>query len=198
MPNPQKKLNVRLVELAREGNQEAFATLYNEYQLGIYGYLAARVGKDDAYDLVQDTFIKAFSKLPNLQDLSKFVSWLYRIAQNCAYDHLRGKHRNNGQSIEDMQEKDMPMSHIDIAEHIAERELVQQTFAYLPLKLRDCLLLNVIGGLSPREIAPIMELNESSVNNYLCKARRSFRERFLYLKQQSGVTEREVEVDGEH
>src|SRR5690348_9425794 len=119
MPKPQKKLNVGLVELAREGDQEAFATLYDDYKFDIYGYLAGLVGTAEASDLMQDTFIKAFTKLTTLQDTSKFASWLYHIARNCAYDHIRGKYRNAFHSIEDVQETDMLVSHIDLAENAA-------------------------------------------------------------------------------
>jgi RNA polymerase sigma-70 factor, ECF subfamily len=198
MSKPQKVLSVRLVELAREGDEEAFSILYSEYQLGIYGYLAGLVGKSDANDLMQDTFFKAFNKISDLQDASKFTSWLYHIAKNCAYDHLRREHKYIFQSVDDVQETDIFISRIDLAEHIAERELIQQAFASLPLKYRNCLLLHVIGGLSPREIAAIVDLSEGSVHTYLCHARKSFRERYLYLEHQSEMTEREVETDGEH
>src|SRR2546421_666171 len=111
MPKPQKKLNVGLVELARAGDQEAFATLYDDCKFDIYIYLAGLVGTVDASDLMQDTFIKAYNKLSTLQDLSKFASWLYRIARNCAYDYIRGRHRNGFHSSADVQEMDMLVSH---------------------------------------------------------------------------------------
>lgn len=195
MPKPHEGSHIALVQRACEGDKQAFAALYDEYQLGIYEYLAGHVGKDEAYDLLQDTFIRALTGISSLQDASKFAPWLYRIARNRAYDYLRHKRRYFLQSFEDLSE--MTFDHVDFTEHVTQQELIQQALASLPLLLRDCLLLRAVGGFSSCEIASIFELKEGSVNTYLSKARQLFRETYLYLMQRSNSPERGVESDGE-
>ncbi len=86
--------NVRTVELAQAGDGEAFTSLVRHFEGGIYGYLAGLVGNDEeAHDLTQDTMLRAWQKLPTLQDVSRFKPWLYSIARNLTYDHLRQRQR---------------------------------------------------------------------------------------------------------
>lgn len=116
-----KKLSVQLVERLREGDEEAFAALYEEYQLRIYEYLAGLVGKSDAYDLLQDTFIKMLTRIGTLQDATKFTSWLFRIARNCAYDHLRRKYRYQVLHVlEEFETLEVSDDHMDMIEYVIQ------------------------------------------------------------------------------
>jgi len=79
-----------LVIRARQGDKQAFDVLYVRYCGQIKRYLSRMVGDDNAAcDLAQDTFLKAWSQLPSLREPTRFTSWLYRIAQNCARDYQR-------------------------------------------------------------------------------------------------------------
>lgn len=190
MAESQKESHTKLVELARDGDKEAFTILFCEYQLGIYGYLVGLAGKDNAYDLTQETFTKALEKLRDLREASKFKSWLYSIARNLAYDKGRHKQKIIWQSLENMSEATMIAIDPDLAEHMAQRELIRLTLTQLPLKLRDCLLLYSVGGMLPRDIAEIVHLNEKSVITYICNARKQFREIYRLLESQLSDTER--------
>ena len=72
-----------LVQRAQKGNQDAFAALVEEHQRYIYN-LALRVVKDEneALDLTQETFVRAWTALPNFKGQSRFRTWLYRIVTN--------------------------------------------------------------------------------------------------------------------
>src|SRR5512138_3364608 len=79
----------QLVQRARSGDQEAFADLVTEHQRYIYN-LALRVLKneEEALDLAQETFVRAWTALPNFRGQSRFRTWLYRIATNLCYNRL--------------------------------------------------------------------------------------------------------------
>ncbi len=84
-----------LVQRARRGDQEAFAALVTEHQRYVYN-LALRVLKneEEALDLGQETFVRAWTALPNFRGQSQFRTWLYRIVTNLCYNRLPGLRRS--------------------------------------------------------------------------------------------------------
>src|ERR1700719_3786936 len=81
---------VEVVEQARRGDTSAFDVLYQHFYTPIRLYLAHMLGDDEeGDDLAQETFLKAWQRLPALRDGARFDTWLYRIATNTAIDHLR-------------------------------------------------------------------------------------------------------------
>src|SRR5512138_2282710 len=84
-----------LVQRARTGDQEAFASLVMEHQRYIYN-LALRVlrNEEEALDLAQETFVRAWTALPNFRGQSRFRTWLYRITTNLCYNRLPGLRRS--------------------------------------------------------------------------------------------------------
>ncbi len=180
----QENLDTRLVEQVREGDEGAFAALYNKYNIDVNKYLTGMVTREEAEEVLQETFIKAFRGIGVLQEPAKFQSWLYRIARNCAYDFLRRRRRHIVQSLEEIQAINWLVSGDDPLEYLAEEELMRQALDHLPTKLRECFVLQVIGK-SPQEIADLVGLSEASVPIYQGKAKRSLQERYRYLKRQS-------------
>src|SRR5512147_704816 len=84
-----------LVQRAQKGDQEAFASLVTEHQRYIYN-LALRVlrNEDEALDIAQETFVRAWTALPNFRGQSQFRTWLYRITTNLCYNRLPGLRRS--------------------------------------------------------------------------------------------------------
>ena len=80
----------RLVVQAREGDVEAFNRLISRWEKRLYNYLLSLIrNREDALDLCQDAFLKAYRSLSALEDSEKFPQWLFRIAHNLAFSHLR-------------------------------------------------------------------------------------------------------------
>jgi RNA polymerase sigma factor (sigma-70 family) len=80
----------QLIELARSGDRDAFAQLLQRYEKPVYHQALRMVGStEDAADMTQDAFIKAWQGLPNFQGGSSFSTWLYRITDNVCIDFLR-------------------------------------------------------------------------------------------------------------
>ncbi len=88
-------MELSLIQRARKGDQEAFAALVTEHQRYIYN-LALRVLKneEEALDIAQETFVRAWTALPNFRGQSQFRTWLYRIATNLCYNRLPGLRRS--------------------------------------------------------------------------------------------------------
>lgn len=84
-----------LIQRAQKGDQEAFAALVSEHQGYVYN-LALRVLKneEEALDLTQETFVRAWTALPNFRGQSQFRTWLYRITTNLCYNRLPGLRRS--------------------------------------------------------------------------------------------------------
>jgi RNA polymerase sigma-70 factor (ECF subfamily) len=81
-----------LVDLAIEGRREAFEVLVRRHQKPLLNYLHRLTGaRDGAMDLAQEVFIKVYVSLSSFDPQYRFTTWLYRIASNCAIDHLRKK-----------------------------------------------------------------------------------------------------------
>jgi len=81
---------------ARKGDMDAFNALVSRWEARIYNYLLRLTGHaEDALDLCQDTFIKAYQNLARLEDPARFGPWLYRIAHNEAMSHLRRPQRES-------------------------------------------------------------------------------------------------------
>src|SRR5512141_653661 len=91
MPGPEHSL----IQRAQKGDQEAFAALVTEHQRYIYN-LALRVLKneEEALDLAQETFVRAWTALPNFRGQSQFRTWLYRIVTNLCYNRLPNLRRS--------------------------------------------------------------------------------------------------------
>ncbi|HZS87600.1 MAG TPA: RNA polymerase sigma factor [Chloroflexota bacterium] len=177
-----------LVERARAGDRAAFAALFERYNTRICRYLARLVGDEDlGCDLAQDTFLAAWRGLSGIQDGARFGPWLYRIATNLARSHLRrarlirwlpwgdaGGHAEAG---------DPGMAGPE--EHIGEAEYVALALASMSPQCRTCLLLQIEGGFSQREVAQLLGISEKSVSAYISRGRQQFRQAYQRLESES-------------
>src|SRR5687768_2276749 len=95
----------QLIQRAQKGDQEAFAVLVTEHQRYVYN-LALRVVKDEneALDLAQETFVRAWTALPNFKGQSQFRTWLYRIVTNLCYNRLPNLRRSLNDLGDDVME----------------------------------------------------------------------------------------------
>ena len=173
-----------LVQRVKNGDKEAFNLLVLKYQRKV-GRLVRRLvsNSDEADDVVQDAFIKAYRALPQFRGDSAFYTWLYRIAVNTAKNHLvsRGKRpislseltSNDG----DDESFEVPVVTIDNNTPEAElmsrqiAEAVNRAVSALPEELRTALSLREIDGLSYEEIAEAMNCPIGTVRSRIFRAR---------------------------
>ena len=185
--------DTELVKLAKAGNNDAFAQLFQRYQGRVRGYLAGLIGNsEEADDLTQQTFLKAWDKILTLNDEARFRPWIFTIARNLAYDYQRLQARTPSESLECMKERSDTFNSINLEDKTTATELVKLTLAELPPKYRDCLLLRLEGGFSHDEIAELLKIGKTSVSTYISTARRLFRQAYYRLKAEADTTEKEI------
>ena len=173
-----------MVERARSGDDAAFARLFERYQLPIFRYLTRLVGSPDiGDDLTQDTFLAAWQALHGLREAQRFTPWLYRVATNLARAHLR-----HARLIRWLPWAEPPTHEsqfvVDAEEPVGQAEWVKLALEAVPPRFRICLLLQVEGGFSLREIARMLGMKESSVGTALFRGRQHFRAAYLRLEQE--------------
>ena len=153
----------------------AFDEMFTRYHGRIYGYLLGMVGDaEQAQDLTQDTFLKAYKALPRTPDLV-LPAWLYRIATNTALDALRHRRRLTWLPFTPDDEERWAAPGADLPTRCAEREAVQSALARLTPPQRACLLLRARDGLSVAEAARALGLSPATVKVTLSRAKERFR-----------------------
>jgi RNA polymerase sigma-70 factor, ECF subfamily len=177
---------VGLVVRAQAGEHVAFTDLFEQHNARICTYLARVVGDDElARDLAQDAFVTAWRALSEVRDPARFTAWLYRIATNAAHSHRRrarlirwlpwSEHSEQG-------EGGVPA--VDGPEHhTGESERVKLALAQLSLQCRTCVLLQLEGGFSQREIADMLGIAEGSVGAYVSRGREQFRQAYRRMER---------------
>jgi len=170
--------DVFLVKQTCAGDQTAFTKLWNRYRQKLYRILYFMVRhEEDSWDLLQETFIKAYKSLPGLKNAQIFGSWVTKIAMNLAINHLKKKER-----IRKAQEY-LLMHFIRQPEESPHRVLEQQESAdrlqeliqALPPKQRSVLILSDIEGHTYKEIAEILQCRIGTVMSRLFYARNFIR-----------------------
>ncbi len=165
-----------LVRRAQGGDRVAFDSLAREYFGRVYGVLFRLVGNhEDAEDMAQDCFVRAFQSLRFYRGDGAFVSWLMRIALHLARDHQRKKGR--GATVVGLEEVHQePVARARGPAHeLSGRELVagvRGAIDKLPHNLRAALVMRVLEGMEYEEIARATGMRPGTVRTQVMKARR--------------------------
>ena len=171
----------RWVDRAKEGDAAAFEAIFQRYERQIYGFIYRMMGNpDDANDLTQECFIRAYRALPQTSADLNVSAWLHRIASNACLDVLRRRQRIRWLPWES--HKHEPLLHgtpHDDPERTAlsaETQLeVQHLLQRMSPRNRMALVLREYEGLSCEEIGQIMGLSRSAVKSVLFRGREEFR-----------------------
>ena len=160
-----------------------FEQLFADYRQPILNYLYRLVGDSArAEELAQETFVKAYRALARLPANANRRAWLYRIATNCGYDHLRRR-----RLIEwlPLMERDSTLAdQSDPGAAAGEQDAVQRALAQLPPGQRAVLILFSVQGYSTKEIGEVLGISQGAVKTRLCRAREKFRQ--VYGGQSTG------------
>ena len=177
-----RKEEAALVQRIQNGDADAFAVLMEEYQKKVYLLALRTVGNpQDAEDMTQEAFLRAYRSIHSFRGDSKLSVWLYRLTTNLCIDLLRSRGRKPTVSLtvedndEDTQELDVTDERYDPEEIFQRRELqraVQRGLAALPEDYRVILVLRELEGLSYAEIGEVLGLEEGTVKSRLFRARK--------------------------
>ncbi len=184
-----------LVKRAAAGKQDAFEQLLTRYQSQIYRLCFRMAGNaDDAQDLAQESFIKAWRNLPGFRYDCAFSTWLYRLTSNVCLDFLRAKKRRQVISLtvesEDGEEAllDVPDVQPLPEEQVLtcdERSRLSRAMSLLEPQQRQLLTLRVVNDLSYAEIASALEIKEGTVKSRLSRAREALRKKYEKIGNES-------------
>ncbi len=177
-----------LIEACRAGDTEAFGILVSQYQDRLYPTVFRLTGcAEEAQDLLQDAFLRAFEKLDHFHGDSSFYTWVYRIAVNLTLSNRRrkrlsvslqqGREGNSSEPAADVEESDpsLPLER-------AERDrLIQEALGSLAPDHRAVVVMKEFDGLHYEEIGAILGIPVGTVRSRLHRARCELRERLRSL-----------------
>lgn len=171
-----------IIQRVLGGDVNAFEEIVRRYEKTVYNLALRMVGsRDDALDMAQEAFIKAYGSLASFRGESKFSSWLYRITTNVCLDFLRAKSRRPQVSLDGGESEDesaLPLPDgRDMPEQALMKKLDMQALyaglERLPVHHRQVLVMRELGGMSYADIARELSLEEGTVKSRISRARKS-------------------------
>lgn len=174
--DPDRDRITALVDLARDGDAEAFGQLYDHYMPGIFRFVYYRVGSRTlAEDLTSETFVRGLRSIQRFQWQGRdFGAWLTTIARNLITDHYKSS-RSRLETVTDEvpETRSSSGSPEDDVLSAISNELLLQAVNELPREQRDCILMRFIQGLSIAQTAAALSRSEGAVKQLQLRAVRS-------------------------
>lgn len=172
-----------LVRLAQEGDTDAFSTLVERYHSRIYTLTFQMTSsREDAEDLTQEVFVKAFEALPRFKGKSSFYTWLYRIGINKTINYRKKRNRNRPVSLDAMEQevrseesyhafnsKGSPLRNVSLGEL---QKKLNEAMEGLSEKHRTVVVMHDMQGMPHDEIAKVVGVSVGTVRSRLFYARR--------------------------
>lgn len=190
------QLDDALVKAAQAGELTAFEELVARHRDKIYGRACSIVhDEEEALDLSQNAWIKAWQRLDQFQGESSFTTWLTRITINVCLDHLRRNQRlrteplSDGQEEQDSVDRRLPVVRINPSEGLEREELrkeIDDAMARLSPEHRTVLVLHEFEGLEYKQIAALVGISIGTVMSRLFYARRRLAVLLADWHQQEG------------
>ena len=179
--------DAEMVRAVLDGDPEAYRVLVERYERRIYHVVYGMVrSQEDARDLAQDAFVKAFQNLHRFRLESKFYTWLCRIAMNLSIDHLRKmKHRSHAAFDDERGASDgaqvvrLSSRRDNPSENVARQQVYRQIMdavEELPEDQKQVLVLRELEDMPYKEISDVLGIPEGTVMSRLYYARRRLQE----------------------
>ncbi len=182
---------------ARLGKERAYRELIRRYERPVFALIYRMVrNREQAEDLSQETFVKVLNAIDSYRPEYKFSSWVFKIANNAAIDHLRRRelstlsldgspHAATPEAIEATalqisDHSESPLDEVEAKELGGEIEVV---ISRLRPEYRTCILLRHVEGRSYEEIAEILDLPLGTIKTYIHRARNELRIALAHLRQ---------------
>jgi RNA polymerase sigma-70 factor, ECF subfamily len=178
---------------AKAGDQEAFEAIFQLYERQIYGFIYRMMGNaEDANDLTQECFIRAYKALSQTNEDLNISAWLHRIASNACLDVLRRRQRIRWLPWESHKHEHLlhgkPMDEPESNALRSETQMtVQQVISQMSPRNRMALILREYEGMSCEDIGQIMGLSRSAVKSVLFRGREEFRRIYRAVEDQAST-----------
>jgi RNA polymerase sigma-70 factor (ECF subfamily) len=185
-----------VVAAAKAGDQEAFAQLVRATQADTYTLAYRLTGnEEDARDVVQEAYIRAYKGLRRFRGDAQFSTWLHRITANCAITALgnRTKHRHDELDDDSPLTDERPHHDPQLrAEASLEQDRVSAAVATLPPRLRAVVVLRDIYDMPHQDIATELGISEAAAKVRLHRARKKLREQLFPMRAEMGRVEEDA------
>lgn len=166
-----------IVAGCQQGNRQAQRLLYDHCHERLYRLIVRMVGQQDAADLLQQAFLQVFVKIGQFTGRARFETWVYRLAINECLQ-FRRRHARAHREMPADEPVDPSASHTQRAQ---QQELMERALAQLTPELRAVFVLREVEGLSYREIAAALQIEQGTVGSRLNQARAQLRKRLIEL-----------------
>jgi RNA polymerase sigma-70 factor (ECF subfamily) len=175
-PDPEASRLRALVDLAKDGDSEAFGQLYDHYVTGIFRFVYYRVGSQQlAEDLTSETFVRGLRSIQRFTWQGKdFGAWLTTIARNLITDHFKSSRSRLEMTTESVPEgRATAGSPEDEVLTLISNEMLFEAVNALPAEQRDCILMRFIQGLTIAQTAAAIGRSEGAIKQLQLRAVRS-------------------------
>ena len=173
---------MRIIARVLDGDTNAFEVLVEDQKKVVFNLALRMLGnEEDAYDISQDAFLKAYTNLSGFRGDCKFSSWLYKLTTNLCLDFIRKRNRHKVVPLA-FEDEDGESEYLEIpdesyspelqTEQKQMRESVRKGLNQLPAQQREILVLREIGGLRYDEIGRQLNLEEGTVKSRIFRARK--------------------------
>lgn len=196
-----------LVTRSKNGDLQAFEELVCRYERKVYTVAYRMMGNyDDANDLAQEAFLRAFQSISKFRGDASFLTWLYRIVTNLCRDELRKRYRISVESLD----QEVCLGEIEIKKQIPSlspgpdeiyennelQQELQELLTTLSPEFRLTVVLRDIQGFTYQEIAEQMECSLGTVKSRINRARNFLKGKLLARREQNSLERRLCNVKG--
>ncbi len=168
--------DTQLVMLSRRGQDEAFDELVRRHSPRVHAVSSRIVGREEAYDVVQDAFLAAYKAMHTFRQEAQFSTWLHRIALNCCYARTRKNPDLSNDIDTPLETTDQTDTPLEIAERRDLRTALEKALAKLKPDFRETFVLVEFGNLDYAATAEVLNIEVGTVKSRMNRARASLRE----------------------
>jgi len=184
----QRSEDLELTRRSQAGDTEAFGELVSKYSAKIFTMVYCILGdENDAWDLAQEGFLKAWRSIQRFEARSSFYTWLYSITMNLTIDSLRRKGRRQEVELDDAMPSFLPGPRVN-CERAEIREQVNAALAQLSPEHRAVVVLKEIEDMQYREIAEVLNVSMGTVMSRLFYGRKRLQSILKPLRYSLWVT----------
>lgn len=185
----------RLVKKAKQGDMRAFEELILQHEKIVYNVALRMMNhSEDAKDISQEVFLKAYRNIGNFDERSQFSTWIYRITANTCIDEMRKRKGKQSFSLEEELENEEGSMQRQVADEgetpeesmlrEEQKSEILQALESLSPEHKAAVILRDIKGLSYEEITEILELTLGTVKSRISRGRNQLKQEILKLREQ--------------
>lgn len=180
MPTATNSVDIELLHRLKEGDQEAFALLYNKHAKPIYWKIKRMVKiSEEVEELFQELFVRVWERREQIDPYQPFSAYLYRIAENMVYDFYRKASRT--EKLKDTLRSTSEDAYDQIEQALFKKEtsdILSQAIATMPPVRRQAFILCKMEEKSYEEVAAIMGISTNTVRNHIVKGTQTLKDYF--------------------